>query len=232
MFTEQAFAVETAVNHEDAQGVCDILDVPNSVDELGNKPAFPDDEWITSSHTTTDQIACTHPQNSGNNNVLVTITNTAIPPRSFSDLWYVVDAGSSIAFWDGGVGPVFNRAIKIDSVGVNRPLVNEIGGVVAGVFESGETWEFILDGYSGPDASKFGSVGVPSQTSGANPENESPILSTGSIIATPIEKMIGGELIAIDTTSVLLAGAQMTSAWLVPIIVSVIGIGIILARKF
>jgi len=237
MFTEQAFAVLTNVVHQDNPNICDTLVVPNLVDELGNKPAFPNNEWIVSLHSSTNTVACT--TNQSTNNVLVSITNAVMPPRSFSDLWYVVDADSSITHWNGGVGPNSNRAIKIDSVGINQPLVNEIGGAIAGVFEPGETWQFILDGYSGPaGASQFGSVGVPSQISGTPPVNESPSISTGSIIAIPIENggsnggKVGGEFIGIDTMAVLLAGAQMTSAWLVPFIVAAIGIGIVLTRKF
>jgi len=239
MFTEQAFAEPTTVVHADNPNVCDTLVVPNLVDELGNKPPFLNDEWIVSLHSSTNTVACT--TFAATNNVVVSITNTVMPPRSFSDLWYVVDAGTTILNWDGGVGPTLNRAFKIDSIGINQPLVNEMGGVVAGVFEPGETWQFILEGYSGPTAaSQFASVGVPSQTSPplGSPVNESPSLSTGSIIAIPIENggpngvKVGGEFIGIDTTAVLLAGAQMTSVWLVPFIVAAIGIGIVLARKF
>jgi len=43
---------------------------------------------------------------------------------------------------------------------------------------------------------------------------------------------VGGELIPLDTTMILLAGAQMNAAWLIPVIVSAIGIGIVIARKF
>ncbi len=43
---------------------------------------------------------------------------------------------------------------------------------------------------------------------------------------------VGGELIPLDTTMVLLAGTQMTAAWMIPVIVSAIGIGIVIARKF
>ncbi len=43
---------------------------------------------------------------------------------------------------------------------------------------------------------------------------------------------IGGDMIQIETTSVLAAGAQYTAAWMIPVIVSAIGIGIVLARKF
>jgi len=43
---------------------------------------------------------------------------------------------------------------------------------------------------------------------------------------------IGGELIPLDVTMVLAAGAQYTAAWMIPVIVSAIGIGIVIARKF
>jgi len=43
---------------------------------------------------------------------------------------------------------------------------------------------------------------------------------------------VGGEFIGIDTTSVLAAGAQYTAAWMIPVIVSGIGIAIVIARKF
>jgi len=44
--------------------------------------------------------------------------------------------------------------------------------------------------------------------------------------------VVGGEFIGIETTSVLAAGAQYTAAWMLPVIVSAIGIGIVIARKF
>ena len=43
---------------------------------------------------------------------------------------------------------------------------------------------------------------------------------------------VGGEFIGIDSTAVLAAGAQYTAAWMIPVIVSAIGIGIVIARKF
>jgi len=43
---------------------------------------------------------------------------------------------------------------------------------------------------------------------------------------------VGGEFIGIDTVSVLVAGTQTTAAWMIPVIVSAIGIGIVIARKF
>jgi len=43
---------------------------------------------------------------------------------------------------------------------------------------------------------------------------------------------VGGELIPVDSTSLLVAGAQTNAAWMIPVIVSAIGIGIVIARKF
>jgi len=43
---------------------------------------------------------------------------------------------------------------------------------------------------------------------------------------------VGGEMIPVDSASLLVAGAQMNAAWMIPVIVSAIGIGIVFARKF
>ncbi len=44
--------------------------------------------------------------------------------------------------------------------------------------------------------------------------------------------LVGGETIPIDTTSLLLAGTQMTASWLVPVMVAGAGIVIVIARRF
>ena len=43
---------------------------------------------------------------------------------------------------------------------------------------------------------------------------------------------VGGVFEGVDTTSLLVAGAQMNAAWMIPVVVSVIGFGIVIARKF
>jgi len=45
-------------------------------------------------------------------------------------------------------------------------------------------------------------------------------------------RAVGGDMIQMETTSILAAGAQYTAAWMIPVIVSAIGIGIVIARKF
>ena len=43
---------------------------------------------------------------------------------------------------------------------------------------------------------------------------------------------VGGWFLQVDTPAVLVAGAQMTASWMIPVIVSGIGFAIVIARKF
>ena len=43
---------------------------------------------------------------------------------------------------------------------------------------------------------------------------------------------VGGVFEGVDTTSLVVAGAQMSAAWMIPVIVSGIGFAIVIARKF
>ena len=50
-----------------------------------------------------------------------------------------------------------------------------------------------------------------------------------------LPQVIGGKLLPLDTTALLLAGAQMNAAWIVPLALSVIGIGVgiyLVKRRF
>jgi len=42
---------------------------------------------------------------------------------------------------------------------------------------------------------------------------------------------IGGEMIPVDTTALLVAGAQTNALWLIPIIGTAVGLGVVLAKK-
>jgi len=59
-------------------------------------------------------------------------------------------------------------------------------------------------------------------------------IDVGHLIELPTELLVSvaGMPIPIDTTMVLALGAQYTAAWMIPIIVAAIGIGIVIARKF
>ncbi len=171
-----AAAVPVSVTSQDVPN-CDPLLVPPDVHELG-EPAFgfPLDEGITSFDTATPQAACIA---SGVVNALVVMTN--LSPFDYDNVWYVADPETTILNFDGLVNG--EEAFRIDMVGFNTPLIAEVGGFLPGIFESGETWEFIIDGYMnllGLPASNFFSVGLVGGLSIGDP------LSSGSIIATPV----------------------------------------------
>jgi len=50
--------------------------------------------------------------------------------------------------------------------------------------------------------------------------------------ALPPTMAVGGDIIPLDTTMVLVAGTQTIAAWMIPVLVSAIGIAIVIARKF
>ncbi len=62
---------------------------------------------------------------------------------------------------------------------------------------------------------------------GAAENNRIQVFDTGISLCP-----VGGELIPLDSTMVLTAGAQYTAAWMIPVIVSGIGFAIVIARKF
>jgi len=97
-----------------------------------------------------------------------------------------------------------------------------------GVFEPGEIWTFILQDYFNafdipPIA--FGSIGVPSFGSVDG--------SSGSIVVVFDDGgfgPVGGTSLPIDSTSLLLAGASV-NVWMIPVVLSAAGFGILIARK-
>ena len=56
--------------------------------------------------------------------------------------------------------------------------------------------------------------------------------SAEGCFVSQLKTSVGGELIPLETTMVLVSGAQYTAAWMIPAIVSAIGIAIVIARKF
>jgi hypothetical protein len=175
----------------------DSLDDPNQdvlrnglipVHELGNKPPFPDGEWITSSDEPNTYRPCLqNPDDPGISNPLVTITNqTGI---DWYWLYYVADPETTLTNMDGTVNGCL--AFQIDKVGKNTPLVYE-SIAQDQVFEPGETWKFVIQDYSNTTplpASAFGSIGV---GNGSGKDT----VSSGSIIPEPATALllVGGAL--------------------------------------
>ncbi len=169
-----ASAIPTNVDFQD--GPQDTLFVPSMVHELGTGPNFPPEEEISASDTETEQTACSEdpPDDPQIPNALVTIQN--LTGIDWTDVWYVADPETSLTNYDGWING--SLAFKIDSIGVNKPLVYE-SKIADNIFQSGEVWQFIIQDYAnsaGGPPSALDSIGVPS---GGYPP------STGSIIAIP-----------------------------------------------
>jgi hypothetical protein len=182
----QASASFTSISHQDLSD-CDTLGpLPNVMDELGTV-VFPSDELIGAVAKVTSIDAC--PLNSSIliPNALLVITN--LTNLSFTDLHYVADPGTAFSNFDGIING--QTSVVIDNIGVNRPLVAELGGVLPLVFEPGETWEIVLDDWtntSGLDAAQLSSIGVPSIIV--------PDPSSGSIVANLVPEPASASLLA------------------------------------
>ncbi len=57
------------------------------------------------------------------------------------------------------------------------------------------------------------------------------VLGDQVTISLTLQSLVGGKSLTIDTTSLLLAGAQMTASWLIPVIVVGAGIVLVLVRR-
>jgi len=166
----------------------DPLWTPLWVDELGVNPAgaapFPPNELILSYDYIPQVTIVPCSQNPDNPNIpnpVVGITN--LTGIAWTSVWYVADLSTLINNDDGWING--GLAFKIDSVGLNKPLIME-SFVFDGIFQPGETWEFVIQDYfdtsgNGLAPSAFSSVGVPSFL----PTGGQDMLSSGSIIAVP-----------------------------------------------
>lgn len=177
-----ASAVPTTVVAQDTPH-CDPLMNMSFVHELGDAPVFPLNELIFSSSIMTPQVACPSHDNPNFPNTEVRIVN--LSGLFWTDLHYVADPataaapGTTISNEDGLVNG--GQAFRIDTVGVNTPLILE-SMTPNGIFEPLETWVFIIDDYShgtGAAATPFDSIGVGFGSISFPP-------STGSIIASEV----------------------------------------------
>ena len=128
---------------------CDSHGLRAATEELGDPAVFAPDEQIEHVSTFINQTACVGTDDPNLPNALVQITN--LTGREWTDLYYVGDPSTVFSnvdgFGDAGVFPnLTGLAFRIDSMGLNRPLIFE--SVAANdVFEPGETWQFIVQDY-------------------------------------------------------------------------------------
>jgi len=215
--TQQAFALPTSIFFDDDPN-CDPLFVDPDVDELGI--GFPSDELISVFDIGTSPIPACLSAGPGPHS-LVEMTN--LTPDFWIDVWYVADGETFLSNFDGFVNG--HSAFRIDSenstfgCGVNCPLIFESFEPGNGVFEPGETWIFIIDDYFNIVGLPPGAIDSPGLPSPSPP-------SSGSIIAFHDFGAVGGTALPIDTTALLVAGAYTTASWMIPILVSAVGIGL------
>jgi len=141
---------------------CDDHGMQQAFEELGTGPFFPADELIAADSFLTGDSACP-PMDNGIASSLVTITN--LTNGLWENLYYVADPQTTFTNVDGRALSFANAAVetiafRIDAVGVNRPLVFE-SMTPDGIFEPGETWQFIVQNFTnafGLPASSLGSL--------------------------------------------------------------------------
>jgi len=62
--------------------------------------------------------------------------------------------------------------------------------------------------------------------------NQRPSLLVDFDIISAPSQPVGGEMIPLDSTMILVAGTHSVAAWMIPVIISAIGFAIVIARKF
>jgi len=241
--SQQSFAEFAEIIPADAPP-CDKLVAPVFVDEIGNGALngtfpipfpFPPFEELTSGLVSpTSPPACTTgTTDAGTPNPVIFIKNEVVPPTKFPLVWYVSDADTTVSNLDGFEGgsiPMF----LIDSVdsfggagcGANCPLIFE-SMTLDGIWEPGETWHIILQDFTSPGAlpQNLNSIGVGFPSTASDLPSE----SSGSIVVEPFGGFfdpVGGTVLPIDSTALLVAGAYTTASWMIPILVAGIGIGL------
>jgi len=228
--SQQAFANPISFSTSDVP-VCDPFPEGSDFgDELGWGPSsfppapFPPDEEILSAFEF-DLEPSSCPTFASGPFVGTTISITNLTPTSWHDLIYVANADTSMSNFDGFVDGLL--AFKIDNIGcdpggINHPLAfGDFNGNC--IFEPGETWEINIDDY-------FNSFGTPAENLNSLGLGFGTSPSSGSIIAfaeegPPGGPVVGGTSIPIDTTALLIAGAQTTTPWLILGVLSAVGIG-------
>jgi PEP-CTERM motif len=183
-----AFAVPTPTAFVDTP-TCDSLSGAPINDELGHLSVFPVGEKIDATATyNVSSFACLPTKIFGVADAIVRMVN--LNSVSFTDVWYVAEPATTFTNVDGTINGEI--AFKIDTVGINTPLLNE--SITAnGIFEPGEFWTFVVQDYmngSGLAASDFLEIGVPS----FGPA------SSASIVAAPVPEPGTFVLVAIGLT--------------------------------
>ena len=161
-------------------------------------------------------------------------------------VWHDLDGDGIQDGGEPGIADVtVNLRNSIDTIQLDTTTTDGNGFYQFGLLPGSYIVEFVLkagfDGFSPEDAAlddtidsdadvNTGKTGIITVTSGQGGTT----VDAGMIQVNgePSPQPVGGTLIPIETTSLILAGTQMTAVWMIPIIVAGIGFAIVIARKF
>jgi len=181
-------------------GPLDPLSLNGDVYELGTD-FFPSEQTIEiRSVAFTNQSANFDSDDLLKPNLLVTIFNASF--YDHKNVYFIADLDYTISNFDGWIGNVLYgspagdawQAFKIDSIGINQPLIYETYDEtfpfsLDNVFQSGEEWQFIIqdyeDYYDPVYSPEFGSFDIGYFSNGSNDG------STGSIVAQEVVPIPG-----------------------------------------
>ncbi len=114
-----------------------------------------------------------------------------------------------------GVSPV---ALAYDSANGRMYVANQVDGTVSVISTSSNTVTDTITVGNFP-------IGIAYDSANGRMYVTNEFDDTVSVI-TITQTLIGGELLPIETTALLLAGAYTTASWMIPVVLSAVGIGL------
>jgi len=143
------------------------------------------------------------------------VTLTLVKGASSDPISKVISCDSDILKFDGDASDCSNKRIDINFFNFQTPNPDEID------------FDEIITNTGGAPGQTRCEMTFDIEFANGDPN----VLLVQDIWVTTPQFPVGGEIIPLDTTMILLAGAQMNAAWLIPVIVSAVGIGIVLVRR-
>ena len=204
-----ARALPTKIAHVNTPD-CDDLFIPEDVHEIGHFLEFPgtDEDLASANLGQTADPPCPA-SHIGTANFIIDIRN--LTGKDWLEVWYVADSETTITNFDGEANdigfPPLQEAFRIDNMvsdpgGSHHPLIAESMNP-DGIWEAGESWQFILQDYSntlGLPPEALTSLGVGSASTTPTMVTDAAgnaLLSSGSIIAIEVPEPATCVLMAI-----------------------------------